>query len=282
MVGTADRARIARFARPAAGVALASPADGLAWARRRSGGVSYCLEPESRLAKQKEAAVKEMFGQIAPTYDLLNSLLSLNIHKRWRPVAVAAAHLPRGGRVLDLATGTGDLALLLAQTVGPDGLVVGADYCEPMLRLGQRKVRARQAGLVRLAIGAADHLPFADGSFDAVTMGFALRNVPDRENCLREMARVVRPGGWVVNLDLTRPTPRAAAWLYGVYQDRVMPTVGGWISGRREAYQYLPQSIREFPPPEAIAATFRAVGLEEVSWQSLTCGVATVHSGRKR
>ena len=233
------------------------------------------------MAKQKEAAVKEMFGQIAPTYDLLNSLLSLNIHKRWRPVAVAAAHLPRGGKVLDLATGTGDLALLLARTVGPDGLVVGADYCEPMLRIGQRKVRAGQGG-VRLAIGAADHLPFADDSFDAATMGFALRNVPDRANCLKEMARVVRPGGWVVNLDLTRPRPKPMAWFYRLYQDKVMPTVGGWISGRREAYQYLPKSIQEFPPPEAIAETFRAVGLEEVSWQSLTCGVATVHSGRKR
>jgi demethylmenaquinone methyltransferase/2-methoxy-6-polyprenyl-1,4-benzoquinol methylase len=233
------------------------------------------------LAKQKEAAVKEMFGQIAPTYDLLNTLLSLNIHKRWRPVAVAAAHLPVGGKVLDLATGTGDLALLLARTVGPAGLVVGADYCEPMLRIGQRKVRANH-GVVRLAIGSADHLPFADESFDAATMGFALRNVPDRENCLREMARVVRSGGWVVNLDLTRPKPAPMAWFYRLYQDKVMPTVGGWISGRREAYQYLPQSIQEFPPPEAIAETFRAVGLEEVSWQSLTCGVATVHSGRKR
>lgn len=234
------------------------------------------------MAKQKEAAVKEMFGQIAPTYDLLNSLLSLNVHKRWRPIAVAAAHLPRGGRVLDLATGTADLALLLAREVGPDGLVIGADYCEPMLRLGQTKVRRKQTDRVQLAIGAADHLPFADGSFDAVTMGFALRNVPDRENCLREMARVVRPGGWVVNLDLTRPRQRAAAWFYRVYQNQVMPTVGGLISGRRQAYQYLPQSIQEFPPPEAIAETFRAVGLEEVSWQSLTCGVATVHSGRKR
>ena len=232
------------------------------------------------MAQQKELYIKDMFAQIAPTYDLLNSLLSLRVHKRWRPVAVAAAELRPGGRVLDLATGTGDLALLLADTVGPDGLVVGADFCEPMLRRGQDKVRRRGDGAIRLALGCADHLPFATDSFDAATMAFALRNVPDRPRCLRELARVVRPGGWVVNLDLT--TPRG--WLeqpYRWYQDRFMPFVGGCISGRREAYAYLPRSIQEFPPPADIAGLFGEAGLEEVSWQSLTCGLATVHRGRK-
>ncbi|MCC7491666.1 MAG: bifunctional demethylmenaquinone methyltransferase/2-methoxy-6-polyprenyl-1,4-benzoquinol methylase UbiE [Fimbriimonadaceae bacterium] len=221
-----------------------------------------------------------MFGQIAPTYDLLNSLLSLNIHKRWRPVAVRATHLRPGDRVLDLATGTADLALLLARVVGPWGLVVGADNCAPMLRLGQTKGRQRAAAL-QFALGTADRLPFADGSFDAVTMGFALRNVPDRERCLREMARVTRSGGWVVNLDLTRPRGALLGAGYRFYQNALMPTVGGWISGRREAYRYLPESIQAFPPPEQIAATFAAAGLESVSWQSLTCGLATVHRGRK-
>lgn len=233
------------------------------------------------MTHEKERYIKEMFQQIAPTYDLLNSLLSLNIHKLWRPIAVRCAGLRPGDRVLDLATGTADLALLLARAVGPEGLVVGADFCAPMLRLGQRKVSREAAGVIRFALGSADHLPFADDTFDAATMGFALRNVPDRLHCLAEMRRVVRPGGRVVNLDLTSPRQPAVRGVYRFYQDRLMPAVGGLISGRREAYRYLPKSIQGFPPAEEIAAEFRRAGLEEVSWQSLTCGLATVHHGRK-
>lgn len=236
---------------------------------------------ERGVATQKERFIQEMFAQIAPTYDLLNSLLSLNVHKRWRPVAVRAARVGPGAKVLDLATGTGDLALLTARSVGPDGLVVGADFCEPMLRLGQQKSRQAGAERVCLTLGSADWLPFADGTFDAVMMGFALRNVPNRLNCIREMARVTRSGGWVVNLDLTRPRRDWLARGYRFYQDRVMPLVGGLVSRQRQAYEYLPQSIQGFPPPEEIAETFRQAGLEEVSWQSLTYGLATVHSGRK-
>ncbi len=236
---------------------------------------------ERYVAAPKEAVVRDMFAQIAPTYDLLNTVLSANWHKRWRPVAVRAARLQPGARVLDVATGTADLALLLARQVGPSGLVVGADFCAPMLALGRAKLARRGCRSVQLALATADGLPFADGTFDAVTMAFALRNVPDRPRCLAEMARVTRPGGRVVNLDLTQP---ASPWLqrgYRWYQDRLMPLVGGLISGRREAYAYLPQSIQEFPPPAEIAAMFRSAGLEEVSWQSLTFGLATVHSGRK-
>lgn len=233
------------------------------------------------MGQPKEAFIKDMFAQIAPTYDRLNSILSLNVHRLWRPVAVRAAAPPPGGVVLDLATGTADLALLLAAAVGPGGLVVGTDFCEPMLRLGQAKVR-RRGGPVRLAVGAADELPFAAETFDAVTMAFALRNVPDAGHCLREMARVTRPGGWVVNLELTRPRPRLLREFYRIYQDSLMPSIGGWLSGRREAYSYLPRSIQQFPPPEAVAELFRGAGLEEVSWQSLTFGLATVHRGRKR
>lgn len=233
------------------------------------------------MASSKELYIRDMFAQIAPTYDLLNSVLSLNTHKRWRPVAVKAACVPSGGRVLDLATGTADLALLLARQVGPAGVVVGADFCGEMLRLGRRKVARTGCREIRLALGSADELPFADGSFDAVTMGFALRNVPDVGRCLREMARVTRSGGWVVNLELTRPARPLMGGLYRFYQNVFMPAVGGLISGRREAYSYLPQSIQEFPPPDAIAELLRRAGLEEVSWQSLTCGLATVHRGRK-
>lgn len=233
------------------------------------------------MAGSKEAYIKDMFAQIAPTYDLLNTLLSFNTHKRWRPVAVRAAQLQPGAKVLDVATGTADLALLLARAVGREGLVVGADFCAPMLAVGQAKVRQHRADQVHLALATADCLPFDDDTFDAVTMGFALRNVPDRVHCVAEMARVTRPGGWVVNLDLTRPQRPLMQGAYRWYQDRLMPLVGGLISGRREAYSYLPQSIQSFPPPAEIAAMFQAAGLENVSWQSLTFGLATVHSGRK-
>lgn len=221
-----------------------------------------------------------MFAQIAPTYDLLNTLLSANQHKRWRPAAVAAAELRPGALVLDLASGTGDLAVCAARASAPGGRVVGVDFCEPMLRLGLAKARRRGVP-VAFCAGSADDLPFADGTFDAALMGFALRNVPSVSKCLTEMARVVRSGGWVVNLELTRPTRRWLQPAYRWYQDRLMPLVGGLISGRREAYAYLPRSIQEFPDPAAVANEFRAAGLEEVSWQPLSGGLATVHRGRK-
>jgi demethylmenaquinone methyltransferase/2-methoxy-6-polyprenyl-1,4-benzoquinol methylase len=232
------------------------------------------------LAQSKEARVREMFAQIAPTYDLLNTILSLGLHHGWRRAVLRCARLAPGSRVLDLATGTADLALAAARQVAPGGAVVGTDFCAPILRLGQRKVRARAAA-VRLVVGSASALPFADGTFDAVLMAFALRNVPSVAGALAEMTRVTRPGGWVVNLELTRPTRRWLQPLYRLYQDHLMPLVGGLISGRREAYTYLPQSIQGFPAPAAIAEVCAQVGLAEVTWQSLSGGLATLHSGRK-
>lgn len=232
-------------------------------------------------AESKEVRVREMFAQIAPTYDLLNSLLSCRIHTLWRPVAIRSAVVEPGHKVLDLASGTGDLALLAAKDAGPTGQVVGVDYCAPMLTAGRDKVKRRRVGNVAMVLGTADDLPFEDGTFDSAMMAFGLRNVPDPRHCLAEMARVVRPGGWVVNLDLTRPVQPLAQRLYRWYQDHVMPTIGGWISGKREAYAYLPQSIQAFPPPAETAEMLTAAGLEDVTWQSLTMGLATVHRGRK-
>jgi demethylmenaquinone methyltransferase/2-methoxy-6-polyprenyl-1,4-benzoquinol methylase len=239
------------------------------------------------VAQSKEQRVREMFAQIAPTYDLLNTLLSCNLHHGWRAAALRCARLRPGARVLDLATGTADFALAAARQVGDGGLVVGVDFCLPILRLGQTKVRRRVAArrgaarTIRLAAGSADHLPFPDDTFDAVIMGYALRNVPSIAACLAEMARVTRPGGWVVNLDLTRPVRRWLQPLYHLYQESVMPFVGGLISGRRSAYRYLPESIRGFPPPDRIAEECRRAGLEQVSWQPLSGGLATIHSGCK-
>jgi demethylmenaquinone methyltransferase/2-methoxy-6-polyprenyl-1,4-benzoquinol methylase len=233
------------------------------------------------VAQSKEARIREMFAQIAPTYDLLNSVLSLGIHHRWRAAALACAQVRPGSVVLDLASGTADLALGAARLVSPGGRVVGADFCRPILALGAAKARRRRAEAMAFVVASADHLPFPDGCFDAVVMGFALRNVPSIEHCLAEMARVTRPGGWVVNLDLTRPTRPWLRPLYRFYQDRLMPFVGGLISGRREAYTYLPKSIQAFPPPEEIAEVCRRVGLGQVRFESLSGGLATIHCGCK-
>ncbi len=233
---------------------------------------------EQALARSKEAMVRDMFAQIAPTYDLLNTLLSFNIHHGWRRAALSDACLTPEARVLDLATGTADLAIGAARQCAQ---VVGADFCAPILRLGQAKTRRQRQTSITFALASADHLPFADNSFDAVVMGFALRNVPSTQRALAEMARVTKPGGWVVNLDLTRPVRPWLRPLYRFYQDLLMPFVGGLISGRREAYTYLPKSIQGFPPPEEIAEVFRAAGLAEVSFRPLSGGLATIHRGRK-
>jgi demethylmenaquinone methyltransferase/2-methoxy-6-polyprenyl-1,4-benzoquinol methylase len=222
-----------------------------------------------------------MFGEIAPTYDLLNSLLSVNLHKRWRSVAVRRAGFGPGDGVLDVATGTGDLALVLARTVGPSGQVVGVDFCEPMLAVGRAKIARKRPGRVVLLSGSAEALPFPDQTFDGATMGFALRNVTDVARTLREMARVVRPGGRVVNLELTRPRHPWLRWFYDFYSGHGMPFVGGIISGRREAYTYLPYSIRNFLPVERVKEIMQAAGLDPVWVYPLAGGIATIHVGVK-
>jgi len=229
----------------------------------------------------RQADVRRMFEAIAPTYDLLNSLLSANVHKRWRPAAVRWAGFQPGDRVLDVATGTGELALVLARTVGPAGQVVGVDFCAPMLALGRRKAAHRKRLGIRFLLGAAEALPFPDGTFDGATMGFALRNVTDVLRTLQEMARVVRPGGRVVNLELTRPHHPWLRWLYDFYSRHGLPWVGRVLSRHREAYTYLPHSIRNFLSVEEVKDLMREVGLDSIQVYPLTGGIATVHVGVK-
>lgn len=236
---------------------------------------------KNRKGEAEAAYVRRMFGEIAPTYDLLNSLLSANLHKRWRAVAVRRAGLKPGDRVLDVATGTGELALALARTVGPAGPVVGVDFCAPMLALGRRKAARRKIAEIRFLLGAAEALPFPDDTFQGAFMGFALRNVADVVRTLQEMARVVRPGGRVVNLELTRPHHPWLRWLYDVYSWHGMPWLGGILSGRREAYTYLPRSIRNFLSVEEVKDLMQEVGLGSIQIYPLAGGIATVHVGVK-
>lgn len=191
--------------------------------------------------------MRALFAAITPTYDLMNSVMSLRLHHRWRRVAVALLELRPGARVLDLCSGTGDFAYPLHQAVGPSGAVVGLDFAEPMLR----RAMAKGAPLTP-TLGDACAIPFGEASFDAVTVGWGLRNVPDLDSCLAEVYRVLRPGGRIVSVDMALPEaalPRALA-LFG--HRAVIPFLGA-VVGKLEAYTYLPRSTERFDTPEGIA-----------------------------
>ncbi|MER2599316.1 MAG: ubiquinone/menaquinone biosynthesis methyltransferase [Caldilineales bacterium] len=228
-------------------------------------------------SEQKAAYVQEMFGGIAARYDLMNRLMSLGQDRRWRELLVHAAALPRGGRLLDIAAGTGDIgfeALLQA----PDAQVIAADFSLPMMEAG----RARRYSHHLFWLGADGlRLPFADNSFDAVTSGFLLRNVADVPAALAEQHRVVKPGGHVVSLDTTPPADNLLRPAINFHLQAVIPVLGRLISGPGQAYSYLPQSSLAFMSAEALAAAFRAAGLREVRYTRLMLGTVAIHVGVK-
>ena len=220
-----------------------------------------------------------MFDAIAARYDRLNRILSLGLDQRWRRETVEALALDPGARVLDLATGTGDLALAVASR-NPDAHVVGSDPSEKMLAVGDRKIAETGLGQrVQLEIGDAQAIAHPDDSFDACCMAFGIRNVPDRQKALREMVRVVRSGGRVAILELAEPERGLLAYGARVYIRVVVPWIGAWLSGGRE-YRYLQRSIRAFPPPERFAAIMRSAGLEVLDVRPLTFGVVTLYVAR--
>lgn len=226
-----------------------------------------------------KARIRGMFGSIAPRYDFLNHLLSMQIDRLWRRRVVKRAGVLEGRRVLDACTGTGDLAFALA---GAGARVVGGDFTPEMLALAEEKRRARasQAG-VRFVLADAMGLPFGTGSFDVATVAFGIRNVEDVEGGLRELARVVRPGGRVLVLEFSRPPGAVFSRLYWFYFRSVLPRVGAWFARQGgEAYTYLPESVRGFPDPQVLADHFRNAGLVEVGFERLTRGIATLHWGR--
>jgi demethylmenaquinone methyltransferase/2-methoxy-6-polyprenyl-1,4-benzoquinol methylase len=224
-------------------------------------------------------AVRDMFASIAGTYDRANQVLSFGLHHRWRRVAVTASGVGPGDRVLDCATGTGDLALEFARAAGPGGTVVGTDFCREMLALAPAK--AARAGLpARFEVADVLALPYPDGSFDVASIAFGIRNVEDPARGLAEMARVVRPGGRVVVLEFGQPGGALFAPLYRFYSRRVLPRIGGWLSGDRSAYEYLDRTSSRFPAGERFADLMVATGaFQGVASRSLTGGVAYVYVG---
>lgn len=217
-----------------------------------------------------------MFDAIAARYDRLNRILSLGLDRRWRRKTVEAMALEPGARVLDLATGTADLALATTDA-HPDARVIGSDPSENMLAVGDRKIA--DAGLgqkIQLELGDAQALDYEDDRFDACCMAFGIRNVPDRPKALREMARVVRPGGRVAILELAEPERGLLALAARFYIRVVVPWLGSLLSGARE-YRYLQRSIQAFPPPQRFAAIMRESGLDVLDVRPLTFGVVTLY-----
>jgi len=219
-----------------------------------------------------------MFDRIAGRYDLLNSVMTAGLHHRWRQRAADRAELSPGDSALDVCSGTGDLALELARRVAPGGHVVGCDFSEPMLDLARDKAAGTGAAGVRFEWADALHLPYDDGRFDAVTVGFGVRNLSDLDAGLREMARVLRPGGRLAILEITQPTRPPLSTFYSLWFDRVVPILGA-LAGDSEAYSYLPESVRSFPSPRGLAAKMDAAGLKGVRWTVLAGGIIAIHSG---
>jgi demethylmenaquinone methyltransferase / 2-methoxy-6-polyprenyl-1,4-benzoquinol methylase len=233
----------------------------------------------SRGSKEFARQVNRMFDRIARVYDLMNRVMTLGLDRGWRRRAAERAELQPGDAALDVCCGTGDLALELAERVGPEGTVIGCDFSEPMLDLAREK--ARPAGRVRFEWADALELPYPDGRFDAVTIGFGARNLADLDRGLGELTRVLRPGGRLVILEITRPTRPPLAWFFALWFDRLVPLLGT-LAGDREAYSYLPESVRSFPSPRELAARMEAAGLERIRYTILAGGIIAIHSGARR
>ena len=234
---------------------------------------------EKRSAENEHASrVREMFATIATRYDLLNHLLSGNTDKKWRRIVAKRVSGKLGSDpspILDVACGTGDLSLTLFETTGVR--VVATDFCRPMLEIAAGKM----PGSVKLVEADALNLPFLDHSFEAVTIAFGLRNFSNVEIGLKELFRVVKPQGWVAVLEFSKPPNALFNALFGFYFLRVLPLLGGIISGSKSAYSYLPNSVQRFPDQQELSRLMNEVGFSQVTYENLTGGIAALHLGRR-
>jgi demethylmenaquinone methyltransferase/2-methoxy-6-polyprenyl-1,4-benzoquinol methylase len=220
-----------------------------------------------------------MFDRIAGVYDLMNTAMTVGLHHRWRDRAADRAELDPGDTALDLCCGTGDFALELERRVSPGGHVVGADFSEAMLEIARSKA-AERGSAVEFEWADAQELPYRDESFDAVTVGFGVRNLADLDRGLAEMVRVLRPGGRLVILEITQPRRPPLSTFYSLWFDRLVPLLGT-LAGDRDAYSYLPESVKRFPPPEGLAEAMDRAGLAAIRYVVLAGGIIAIHSGAK-
>lgn len=225
--------------------------------------------------------VRRLFDRIAPVYDAMNTLMTVGIDARWRRAAIDAAELGPGMAALDVACGTGMLTRGAAARVGASGEAIGVDVSEGMLARARRHRPPADGATPSFVSADALALPFTDGRFDAVTIGFGLRNMPDYRAALAEMGRVTKPGGRVVVLEIAVPRRGLASLVFRTWFERIIPRLGR-VAGGGGAYRYLPTSVLAYPPPASIADLMRDVGLEPVRWRRLATGMATLHVGRRR
>ena len=236
---------------------------------------------DNRQSPDFAGQVNRMFDRVAGNYDALNSVMTAGLHHRWRGRAAARAELQPGDSALDVCCGTGDLTLELAARVAPEGRVVGCDFSEPMLDLAREKAATRNAAGVRFEWADALALPYDGERFDAITVGFGVRNLADLDRGLHEMARVLKPGGRLVILEITQPTRPPLSWFYSFWFDRIVPLLGTF-SADPEAYSYLPQSVRSFPSPRGLAEKMDAAGFDRIRCTVLAGGIIAIHSGTRK
>ncbi len=230
----------------------------------------------------KTALVREVFKSVAGSYDLMNDLMSLGVHRLWKRHFVASSGIMPGHHVLDLAGGTGDIAALLCARVGPSGGVVLSDINEAMLEIGRQRLEDRGiVGNIRYALANAEHLPFGDRSFDAVTIAFGLRNVTDKDAALREMLRVLKPGGQMHVLEFSRVRSQPLRQLYDGYSFGVLPLLGKLAANDSDSYQYLAESIRKHPALKKLAGMMQQAGFQQVTYRNLSGGIVAIHRGKR-
>jgi demethylmenaquinone methyltransferase/2-methoxy-6-polyprenyl-1,4-benzoquinol methylase len=232
--------------------------------------------------QDKEKFVHQVFESIAPKYDLMNSVLSFRRHKAWRRFTMKKMNVKTEQKAIDVCCGTGDWTISLAQEVGSSGQVIGLDFSQNMLDVGERKRERAGLDQISLVHGNAMDLPYEENRFDYATIGFALRNVPDIKQVLSEMKRVVKPGGMVVSLELSKPVWPPFRALYFFYFNQVLPLIGKLFANRYEQYSWLPESLKNFPDSKQLATLFEEVGLEQVETYLLTGGIAALHIGYKK
>ncbi|SMG26851.1 demethylmenaquinone methyltransferase [Paenibacillus aquistagni] len=234
-----------------------------------------------KTGKQKEQYVHSVFESIAPKYDIMNDIMSFRRHKAWRKFTMSKMNMQVGQNALDLCCGTCDWTIQMAEK-SKTGQLTGLDFSPHMLQYGQQKIdKLGLAKQIRLIEGNAMDLPFEDNTFDYVTIGFGLRNVPDYMQVLREMRRVVKPGGKVVCLELSKPTWQPFKGIYYFYFQRLLPMLGKWVAKRYDQYKWLPESLASFPDHKELKQMFVDAGLVNVDAYPLTGGIAALHIGTK-
>ena len=234
--------------------------------------------PPRRGDQEFAGQVNSMFDRISGVYDRMNRVMTAGLDQSWRARAAERARLEPGMKALDLCCGTGDLSLMLAERVGPEGEVIGADFSQPMLDLALEKAKDEGLRQVRFKWADALQLPFEDESFDALTIAFGARNLADLDQGLSEMRRVLVPGGRLVILEITQPRRQPLAGFFGLWFDRLVPMLGK-VAGDSSAYTYLPESVRSFPDAEALAGRMDSAGFRHIRWTLMAGGIIALHSG---